>query len=126
MFTIAPDRRARMPGRTALIIATVPKKCVSNRGADVGVVTLLDGGAVAVACVVDQHVDTAEPLLGLPHRGRHLLGVGDVERDREHSVGRGVGQVGDFRDIAGGDDGVVARADRRLRRVHGRAQSSSR
>ena len=27
---MAPDRRSRMAGRTALIIATVPKKFVSN------------------------------------------------------------------------------------------------
>lgn len=27
---MAPLRRARMPGSTALIMATVPKKCVSN------------------------------------------------------------------------------------------------
>jgi hypothetical protein len=30
MLTIAPRRRARMPGSTALIIATAPKKLVSN------------------------------------------------------------------------------------------------
>ena len=28
---MVPERRARMPGRTALIIATVPKKWVSKR-----------------------------------------------------------------------------------------------
>ena len=29
-LTIAPERRARIPGSTALIIATAPKKFVSN------------------------------------------------------------------------------------------------
>ena len=82
-----------------------------EQSADVGVVAFLDGGAVAVAGVVDQHVDAAEPLVGLLHGGGDLLGIGDVERDGEHPVGRGVSQVGDPRGVAGGDDGVVAGAD---------------
>ena len=64
---MAPLRRARMPGSTALIIATVPKKCVSNRVADFGVVAFFDRGAVTVAGVVDQDVDAAEPFFGLLH-----------------------------------------------------------
>ena len=78
-----------------MIIATVPKKCVSNSVADVGVVALFDRGAVAVAGVVDQYVDAAEPLVGLLHGRGDLRGLGDVEGDGEHPLGRGVGQVGD-------------------------------
>jgi hypothetical protein len=36
-----------------------------EQGANVGVVTLLDGGAVTVAGIVDQDVDATEPLVGL-------------------------------------------------------------
>ena len=78
---------------------------------DVDVVALFDCCAVAIAGVVDQHVDTAEPLLGLLHGGRDLLGFGDVERGRENPIGCGVGQVGHPCDVARGDDGVVAGAD---------------
>ena len=76
----------------------------------VGVVAFLDGGAVAVAGVVDQHVDAAEALPRPPHRLRDLRVVGHVERDRERRVRVGVGEVLHARDVARGDDGVVAAA----------------
>ena len=85
-----------------------------EQSADIGVVAFFDGGAVTIAGVVDQHVDAAEPLLGVLGSSRDLFGICDVKRDREHTIGRGVGQVGDSRDIACGDDGVVARADDRF------------
>jgi hypothetical protein len=85
-----------------------------EQGADVGVVAFFDGAAVAVTGVVDQHVDAAEPLLGLLHSGGDLIGIGDVERDREHAIRRGVGEVGYSRDVASRDDGVVACADDRF------------
>ena len=46
-----------------------------------GVVALLDRGQVAVAGVVDQHVDPAERLVGRGDGGGDLGAVGDVERD---------------------------------------------
>jgi len=82
-----------------------------EQSADVGVVAFLYRGAVTVAGVVDQHVDAAEPIVGLLHSGGDLFGIGDVEPDGEHPVGHGVSQVGDARGIACGDDGVVAGAD---------------
>jgi hypothetical protein len=82
-----------------------------EQGADVGVVAFFDGGAVAVAGVVDQHIDAAEPLFCLLHSGGDLFGTGDVKRKGEHTFGRALGQVGDSRDVAGGDDGVVAFAN---------------
>ena len=79
MLTIAPERRARIPGSTALIIATAPKKLSVEQFADVGVIAFLDGCAVTVAGVVDQHVDAAELLLRPIGRVSDLRGVGDVE-----------------------------------------------
>ena len=51
-----------------------------EQGGYVAVVALLDGGAVAVAGVVDQDVDRAEALVAGPNGLSHLPGVGDVER----------------------------------------------
>ena len=81
---------------------------MANRVATSAVVALLDGGAVAVAGVVDQDVDRAEALLAGPNGLGHLAGVGDVERDGEGGVGVGVGEVLDGAGVAGGEDGVVA------------------
>lgn len=47
---------------------------------------LLDGGAIAVPRVVDQHIDTAEPVLGPPDGLGDLRTVGHVERERECGV----------------------------------------
>ena len=71
------------------------------------VVAFFDGRAVAATGVVDQNVDAAELLLGLIDRVGDLGGVGDVEREREDTVGVAFGEVGDLADVAGGDDGVV-------------------
>ena len=59
-LTIVPERRARMPGSTALIVRDGAEEVGLEQGSDVGVVALLDRGAVAVAGVVHQDVDAAE------------------------------------------------------------------
>ena len=82
MLMMWPPPRARMPGSTALIMSTAPKKFVSKSAPDLGVVALLDRGQVAVAGVVDEHVDPAEGALGLARRPLDLGAVGDVERER--------------------------------------------
>ena len=80
--------------------------------ADFGVVALFHRGAIAVARVVDQYVRAAaEPLVSPPHGRGDLRGLGDVEGDGEHPLGRGGGQVGDLGLVACGDDGIVAGAD---------------
>src|ERR1700677_3591606 len=80
MFTIAPLWRARMPGRTALIIANGAEEVRLEQGADLGVVAFFDRGAITVAGIVDQYVDAAaEPLLGLLHDRGDLLRLGDVK-----------------------------------------------
>jgi hypothetical protein len=75
--------------------------------ADVGFVTFLDGRAVAVPGVVDQNIDTAEPLLGLTDRVGDLEGVSDVKGECEDAVCVAVGEVGDLPDVAGGHDRIV-------------------
>jgi hypothetical protein len=79
---------------------------------DVVVVAFLDGGAVAVAGVVDQDVDPAEALLSLGDGRGDLRGVGDVERQRERGVGVGVGEVLDLGRVACGDDDIQATVKR--------------
>jgi hypothetical protein len=82
--------------------------------ADVGVVTFLHGGSVAVAGVVDQHIDATELRLGLPDSVSDLGGVGDVEGQWENAVGVVSRQVGDLVDVACGDSRVVTCGDHRL------------
>ena len=67
----------------------------SDRAEEVGgeqfvnvvVAGLFDGGAVAAAGVVHQHVDGAETLKRGAHDVTPLLLVGDVERERERRIG---------------------------------------
>ena len=80
MFTIAPAFCARMSGRTARVTASEAEKIGLEHGADVGVVAFFDGGQVAVAGVVDQHVDAPELLLRHLDGGlRASAGLVDVE-----------------------------------------------
>jgi len=105
---MAPLRRARMRGRAALIIATAEEVCL-EQGTDVGVVAFLDRSAITIAGVVDQDVDAAEPLLGLFYS--RPARVGDVKGNGKHALRRCVGQVGDLRSVARGDDSIVAGPD---------------
>jgi len=57
-----------------------PEHIGLEHGPDFGVLALLDGGEIAVAGIVHQHVDPAEASLGLAHDGRHLAGHVDVQR----------------------------------------------
>ncbi len=54
---------------------------------DIGIVALLDGGAVPVPGVVDQDVDAAESAFGLCYGARDLLGTGDVEGESQNALG---------------------------------------
>jgi hypothetical protein len=92
---MAPRRRARIPGRTALII----------------VVAFFDGGAVSIAGVVDQDVDAAKALFGLLYRRGDLVGLGDVKGDGEYLLWSAIGKVGNARGVPCSYDGVVAGAD---------------
>ena len=82
---------ARIPGQHGLDRVDHAEVVGVEERADLGVLALLDRGEVAVAGVVDQHVDPAEGLLGRGDRARDLGLVGDVERDGE----RAVAEVGD-------------------------------
>jgi hypothetical protein len=90
---MAPLRRPRMP---------------------VGHITLLDGGPVAVSGVVDQHVDAAEGILGLPHGGHYLLVVRHVEREGEGGIGIRLRQVRQPPRVACGDRGALTALKHRL------------
>ena len=75
--------------------------------ADGVVLALLDGGAVAVAGVVDQHVDAAEPLLG--GRTAAVTWASSVTSSgRASAVSGWASARSDRRGVAGGDDDVVA------------------
>jgi len=76
-----------------------PRLCVGQ---------LLERADQPVTRVVDEHVDPPElPDRGVD-RGTHRRGVGDVELDREG------GQPGEFADMSGGGDHVVAGGEHRL------------
>ena len=114
MLTIAPLFRLRMLGRTALIIATGPKKLVANSCVTAISSALLNGRPVTVACIVHEHVDDTETFLGLPHRVGDLRLLGHVQRKREGGIRIGFGQVADFAAVTRGDDRVVSAAQDRL------------
>ena len=67
---MAPDWRFRMPGKDGLDHRDGTEEVGFEQRPDFGVVALLDGGAVTVAGVVDQHVDAAETFLRLRARQR--------------------------------------------------------
>jgi hypothetical protein len=95
-----------------LIIANGAEEVRLEQGADLGVVAFFDRGAITVAGIVDQYVDAAtEPLLGLLHDRGDLLGFGDVKGGGEHALRCRVGQIGHLRDVACGDDSIVAGPD---------------
>ncbi|GGQ19825.1 hypothetical protein GCM10010140_57740 [Streptosporangium pseudovulgare] len=74
--------------------------------AGLGVADLLQRAEQATACVVDQHVDPAEPVDGGLDGGRDGRAVGDVEGDGEHVAGFGE-IVGNAGRVADRDDDVV-------------------
>jgi hypothetical protein len=62
---------------------------------DLVVGCLLDGGAVAMAGVIDQDIDDAEAFLGGPHDVTHPGVVGDIERERQRRIGVPSGEIFD-------------------------------
>ena len=61
-------------------------------GADLGLGQLLDHAEMAVARVVDHHVQRAEALGRLPYGGEHVRAVGDVEPQGQHGVAVPLGE----------------------------------
>ena len=72
------------------------------------VLALLDRGHVAVACVVDEHVDRAELRLGLLDGVGHLRRLRHVQRQSQRVVGKFGGNVLNTCSITRGDDGAAA------------------
>ena len=103
-----------MPGQRRLDQRDGAEEVGREQPLHVGRITLLDSGPVAVSGVVDQHVDAAEGILGLTHRGSHLLVVGHVEREGEGRVGVRLRQVLQAPGVACGDRGVLAALQHRL------------
>ena len=77
-------------------------------GADRRVLALLDRAHVAVAGVVDQHVDAAEGALGFLDGGGDRVGIGDVELQRDRLAVFALDEIGDRLRIAGGGDEAEA------------------
>jgi hypothetical protein len=84
---------------------------------------LLDGAELAVTRVVDHHVEAAEVLVHLLHRGEVGGAVGHVERDRQHQVSIRVDQVLHRRDVPRSRRHPVA-LQRRLGPTHGRIRAT--
>ena len=95
MLTTAPGAAGAHAGQHGLGDGDGAEDVGGEQLGDGVLLALLHRGAVAVAGVVDQHVDPAEALLGGADGGGHLTGVGDVEGERERRLGEGVGEVGD-------------------------------
>ena len=71
-------------------------------------VALLDRGDIAIAGIVHEHVDRAEPRLRGRHRRTDLRGIGDVERQRKRAIGMGGDDVRHVPRLARGDDRLLA------------------
>jgi len=89
-------------------------------GADVFLARLLEEAEMAVARVVDQHIDPAEALGRRCNRGLRLLGLGDVEIDGQQPIADRVGPLGADRlgqafAVARGRDHLVTGLQRRFR-----------
>jgi transcriptional regulator with XRE-family HTH domain len=99
----ADDRAAALrphAGQDGLNQRARPEEVGREQLLDLIVGGLLDGGAVAVAGVVHEHVDGAEALPGGPHDGAYLGVVGDVQRERERGAGAGPGEILDRGGVA--------------------------
>jgi len=57
------------------------------------IVAFLDGGLIAVAGIVDEHVDGTEAVFRLPDRVRDLVVTVDIEREGERVVFMSLCQV---------------------------------
>ena len=75
---------------------------------------LLDGAEQAVAGVVDNDIETAEVVVGVPDGGVHRRLVGHVEGDGEHVVAVGVDEILDRVGVAGGGGHPVTPGQGRL------------
>jgi hypothetical protein len=80
--TTRPERWARMTGSAARVTLTGPKKVVSISSW----LSSLKKPALKLACVVDQHVDPAQPV-DRSRNGRLCVGgIGDVQLHRQEVV----------------------------------------
>ena len=82
-----------------------------------GLVRFLNGGAVAVTGIVDEHIHSAELGFSLSHGLRDLCVVGHVQHKRERRVWIAGGDILDFRAVARGDDRVPSAFQHRLSKM---------
>jgi hypothetical protein len=106
MLTIAPERRPHA-GQDRLGRRDGDEKVRREEPLDVSFVAFIDGRAVAVAGVVDEHVDGAEALLCLLDDLYDQPVVRDVKGEGKRGVRVSVCEVPDPSGVAGGDDRVV-------------------
>ena len=64
-------------------------------GADFGFGRLLDRANQSIAGIVEDNVETPELRMGRGDRARDLIGIGDVDGERQHSPAETVGKIGD-------------------------------
>ena len=69
---------------------------------------LLHHAVLSVARVVHHHVESPEVSVRACDRRENRRPVGDVERDREHPLAVGFGEVGEARGVARGPGNTVA------------------
>ena len=94
---MAPLTAGPHPGQHGLDHGDGAEEVGREQLGDVVVLTFFHRGPVAVAGVVDEHVDASEPVRGLLHGGRDLGVVRHVERYSERGLGVGLDQVLDLR-----------------------------
>jgi hypothetical protein len=105
MLTTWPEPRAHR-GQDRLGHSDEPKHVRLKLGAVAGFVAFLEGGEIAVARIVDEHVDSAR-FLG---RGRHsfdVFGRRDIELQRSR-VAMAADEIGKLLRIAGGREHTLA------------------
>src|SRR3712207_3490218 len=113
MLTIAPEPRARIPGRTALIMVTEPKKWVSNNARTSASSPSSTAARYSYPALLTSTSTAPNPVLGLPDDGCRPRRVGDVQRRAQHPIRAQLHEVGDRGLVARGDHGGVPGLDDR-------------
>jgi hypothetical protein len=86
MLTIAPERRASMPGRTSNVVYTPPPEHNCHGALEVLDLLMCQRPHLDHTGVVDRHVDTAKVLDRVLYQAMHLVTIGDIA-DRRYHIG---------------------------------------